>query len=232
MTYKPESIKGSFGLYGQVKIVAVENGKVRFMFREQDKSGSLGETLKLLVKVEDCLPVAKIGTWAAQLSSDKCKLYQVRPINGVFLGKFVEFVAKKDQSPSPTMSSGKPEFQHLICRPLFVLTPDNVANMKVGYRWGLDYSFAEGADGFVKYGKQLDRSTHMQEMDEFLTLTGVWDKGAMKYSENLLPYFARRALEANKSVLIHVENGYIKALIPDMNNETFEEEKLDNGKEE
>ena len=226
MTYKPESVKGSFGLYGQVKIIAIENGKVKFMFREQDKTGNFGETLKLKVKVEDCLPVAKVGTWAAQLSSNKDKLYQVRPINGVFPGKFVEFVAKKDQPPSPTMSSGKPEFQHLIFRPLFILTRDDVAGMRVGYRWGLDYSFVAGADDFVKYGKQLDRSVHMQEVDEFLTLTGVWDKGAMNYNDNLLPFFQRRALEANKTLLIHVENGYIKALIPDMSNETFEENNL------
>ena len=71
MTYKPPVAKGSFGTNGQVKIVSIENGKVKFMFREGDKDGNFGETLKLLIKEENVHPVAKVGEWACNLSSNK-----------------------------------------------------------------------------------------------------------------------------------------------------------------
>jgi hypothetical protein len=222
--YKPESVKGSFGLYGVVKIFSIENGKVKVAFYETDREGNLSEaTIKVFIKAEDCFPVAKVGTWSAQLSSKHDKLYQIRPTSGVFPGKFKEFVSKKDQPPMPTMSGGKIEFQHLIFRPLFVLNREDVKDMVVGYQYGLDYAFATDESGLVKYGKQLDRSTHMQDVDDFLTKVGVWDKGEMKYSDNLLPHFHRRAVDADKSLMIHVEKGFVKTLISDMSDESFDD---------
>jgi len=236
MAYKPPAAKGNFGTNGQVKIVEVADGKVKFMFREQDKDGNFGETLKLLVKVEDCHPVALVGTWACNLSSNKDRLYNVRPIQGVFPAHFKEFRAPKDEQPLPKMSSGKIEFQHLIFRPLFELTRDDVKGMLVEYQWGLDYNFTEFDDAegnkIVGYSKSLDKSTHTQKLNEFMESVGIWDRGAMKWQENLLPIMQRRALDANKKLLVHIKNGNIENLIPDMSNETFEDDKLENGKEE
>jgi hypothetical protein len=223
MTYKPPVAKGNFGTNGQVKIVEVADDKVKFMFREQDKDGNFGETLKLKVKVEDCHPVALVGTWACNLSSNKDRLYNVRPIQGVFPAHFKEFRAPKDEQPSPKMSSGKPEFQHLVFRPLFELTRDDVKGMLVEYQWGLDYNFTlfpDVADGKIAgYSKSLDKSTHTQKLNEFMEACGIWDRGAMKWQENLLPTMQKRALDANKQVLIHVEKGSIKALIPDQSSD-------------
>lgn len=242
--YKPPVAKGSWGTNGQVKIAKVENGKVYFYFREQTKEGLLESVKMNPIKEEDCFPVAKLGIWAATLSTNKDKLFSVRPLSGMFDGRFKEFSAPKDEPPAPKMSGGKPEWQHLIFNPLFVLTSPDVAGMIVKYQWGLDYAFVDfvndTGDHIVGYGKQLDKSTHMQKVDEFMTLTGIWDHGALRWKDNILPDMQKRAIEANKSLRIIVKGSYIETLLADqssepfedVSNETYEEDELDNGKEE
>lgn len=231
MTYKPPVSKGSWGTNGQVKVAKIENGKVYFYFREQTKEGLLEPVKMTPIKVEDCLPVAMVGVWAATLSTNKDKLFNLRPIQGVYPAKFVEFSAPKDEQPSPKMSGGKLEWQHLVFSPLFVLTREDVKGMIVRYQYGLDYAFtmfnAEDGTQIAGYAKRLDRSPHMQAVDEFMQLTGIWDRGAMKWQENLLPVMQRRALDADKSVMVYLDDGYIKNLIPDASG-AFDEEEPEN----
>ena len=229
--YKPPVAKGSYGTNGQVKIVAVENGKVKFMFREQDKDGNFGETQKLIVKEEDCHPVAKVGTWSCNLSTNKDRIYNLRPITGVFPAKFKEFRARKDEQPTPQMAGGK--FPHLVFRPLFELTRPDVAGMVVEYQWGLSYNFQEfpneedGKPSIVGYSKDIDKSTPTQALHEFMEVCGIWEKGPMAWQDNLLPKIQKRALDAAKSFLIHVENGYVKVLIADQSSAFSETEETE-----
>lgn len=234
MAYKPPVAKGSYGTNGQVKIVKIENGKVYFYFREQTKEGLLEPVKMSPIKVEDCLPVAKTGVWAANLSTNKDKLFSLRPLSGMYDGKFKEFLAPKDEPPAPKMSGGKPEYQHLIFNPLFVLTSPDVEGMIVKYQWGLDYAFVDWVDAegnhIVGYGKQLEKSTHMQKVDEFMTLTGIWDRGAMKWQENILPMMQKRALDADKPLRIIVKDSFVDTLMADQssNFDENEDDKLSN----
>lgn len=244
MNYTPPFEKKRYGTYGQVQIKKIEDGICYVLFCQTNSKGIVElnpetkmpviEPLKLKIKVDDCLPVARKGDWVVKLSDDKTKLYNVRPINGVFPAKFKEFVSQKDQPPSPTMSGGKQEWQRLVFKPLFALTGKGFEGMVVGYQWGLDYLFETVVDeqgrSVMGYSKDLTKSTHMQETHEFLLLTGILEKGPIKATDNYLPVFQRRALDANKSLLLHVENGHIKALIADQSS-AFEDNSEDDGVE-
>ena len=55
-----------------------------------------------------------------------------------------------------------------------------------------------------------------------MEVVGIWDRGPMAWQENLLPKMHKRAVEAAKSFLVHVEKGYVKVLITDQSS-AFEE---------
>jgi hypothetical protein len=232
--YKPPVAKGSYGTNGQVKIVSVENGKVKFMFREQDKDGNFGETQKLIIKEEDCHPVAKVGTWACNLSTNQDRIYNLRPISGVIPAKFKEFRSRKDEAPTPQMTGGK--FPHLVFRPVFELLQKDVEGMLVEYQWGLSYNFQEfpneedGKPSIVGYSKDITKSEPTQALNEFMEVCGIWERGPMAWQDNLLPKIQKRALDAAKTFMIHVEKGYVKVLIADQSS-AFEDNSEDDGVE-
>jgi len=234
--YKPPVAKGSYGTNGQAKVVSVENGKVKFMFREQDKDGNFGETLKLIIKEEDCHPVAKTGTWACNLSTNQDRIYNLRPINGVIPAKFKEFRSRKDEAPTPQMTGGK--FPHLVFRPVFELIRPEVEGMLVEYQWGLSYNFQEfpneeaGKPSIVGYSKDITKSEPTQALNEFMEVCGIWERGPMAWQDNLLPKIQKRALDADaaKTFQVSLKNGYVDILIADQSS-AFEDNSEDDGVE-
>jgi hypothetical protein len=224
--------------YGQVNIVQIKGDKVHAYWRDVDFDGKvlLDADKKPLepkelptLKVENCLPVCKVGKWMATLSGDR--LYNLRPISGVFPGHFKEFIASKDAAPSPKMTKG--QYPHLVFGPLFELDREDVQGMVVGYRYpGLRFNFEpfEREDGksIVGYSVfDISKSPATMQLDEFMRVTGITDFGDMPWTDNPLPMFQKRALKANKSILIHVENGSIKSLIPDQSSAFSETEETE-----
>lgn len=238
--YRPPVSKGSFGVNGRVKIVDISDGRAKVAFFAADDKGMYTPepTDKLYINEVDIFPVARVGQWMGRLSDKKDKLFDLRPVSGVYEGMFKEFLAKKDMLPEVYRRTTQYGVQETF-RPLFILTADNVAGMIVGYQWGLTYNFKEfpnpeeGKPSIVGYSKNYEKSPATRVLDDFMCKTGAWDKGAMVWQENLLPKIQRRITDIGRHVLIHIENGYIESLITLQDNKfSDEEEKVSEGAEE
>lgn len=238
--YRPPVSKGSFGVSGRVKIVDISDGRAKVAFFAADDKGMYTPepTDKIYIDEVNIFPVARTGQWMGRLSDKKDKLFDLRPVSGVYEGVYKEFVAKKDTLPEPYKMTTQFGDKYIF-RPLFVLTAKEVEGMIVGYQWGLAYNFKEfpnpeeGKPSVAGYSKNYEKSPPTRMLDDFMCKTGAWDKGAMAWQENLLPKIHRRLVEVNRHVLIHVENGYIESLITLQDNKfSDEEEKVSEGVEE
>lgn len=219
MVYRPPVKKSAYdGLSGAAN-VALNGNKTKAKVTLEESGDSYVISIKECPK--EVQAYIRSGNFVVKLSKDNDKIYSLSPTNGMFIGKVAKFSSKKDADPAPMTKVGKNQdgatYSYLFFVVLIEITEGECKGMQIPMF--LRYNFAEevqevkGVERKVAgYSKSLDKSKHTAFLDEFLTITGAWDAGAIPYSDNILPKLEQRIKRADKSFGFIVKKGYIDTL--------------------
>jgi hypothetical protein len=180
--------------------------------------------------------IVKPGKWFVSLSAKGDKMYSLYPKEGAFSLRFKEIAHVQGQPPARTAykshwkdNSGKDmETDYEAFTMIFEIVEGPCAGMQVAKF--LRYYFVASQDGFVLFDKP--RSPHTKTLSDTLDSLGVFDKGQMKFSENLLPAIQSRTLAANYPLMGILKDGNLESLTRVQNFEQPEEEELTDTDEE
>ena len=234
MGYTPKRVKSSYarGDAGVAKIKIHPNGKqVRVTFKD-------GETYTL--PKAKCPDQVQEGEFYAQMNSDNSELMSIRPQKGMFTVKVAKFVAKENEKPSPKVRTvnfvkdGKnisydvTQFTVL----LDILAPKQFKGIQIPLT--LRYNFLEDKEEDGSFVGFMEKGEHTEFLIEFCDITGVWERGAMKWKDNVLPMLERRILDADKKFSVLVKNGFVNAFYDeeDQNKTTPDVEEIDEDEEQ
>lgn len=210
--YKPKKVKSGGGLVGVANVeLGVSKGKptAKVTFVGGDNEGK-----SFFIAKDKCPPYIQAGRWMTRLSAKGDEILSISPINGRFRGKVLKFSAQKGKDPAPytvtVTTSDKKTYSFEVFNVVLEITQGKCKGMPIFYR--LNYNFAEADDGTVGIGHL--KSKYTRHLERFLELSGAWDRGEMKYVDNVLPNFEKRILRANKEFYIQLVDGWVDALYP------------------
>jgi len=203
MTYRPKRTKSEFekGASGVAKVMLSKTGNTaKVIFKD-------GETFT--VKTSECPDNLKAGVWHVQMTGDESGIFSFRPVNAVVKGKVSKFVSGENEPPTPKTSKGKFPFEYFVVI-LEITEPEKFSGIEVPFVLRYKFDAVEDDSGNkvtgIKGGKYGDL------LDEFLMLTGAWDRGAMKFKSNVLPDLEKRILHAGKTFGFIMKDGYVDSL--------------------
>ena len=211
MAYKPKVIQGQFAR-GNSGIATVkmsgDKTKVKIIFDEDNKELVTTEFPREL----------KAGKWYITLDSNNKKVFGYRPVNGLFVGKVNKFVARNDEPPIPkthigTKGTDGKNWSYQYFTVLLEITQGDNKGLIVPCV--LRYHFTEAEEdekSVVAYAHIKSKYTTM--LMEFCDVSGVWDRGAMPYKDNILPYMEKRVLHADKEFQFVMKGGWVDSFIP------------------
>lgn len=180
------------------------------------------------IPLENAPQILKPGKWFVSLSAKGDRMYSLSPVEGPFSLRFKEIAHSKDQPPAPgdyvshwKSEQGKDmETSYQGFTMLFEITEGPCAGMVVASF--LRYYFAASNDGFVLFDKP--RSPHTKTLSDTLDAVGAFDKGPMKYSENILPALQVRIQSANYPLMGIIKEGNLDSLTRIQNYQEQEQE--------
>lgn len=222
MSYKPPRVKSGGGLTG-IAEVKIHDTKplVKVDFVDGDAEGK-----SFVIKKDKCPAYVQSGKWVTRLSAKGDEMYGISPINGRFRGKVLKFSAQQGKDPAPytttITSQDKKTYSFEVFSVVLEITKGKCKGMPISYR--LNYNFAEAEGGIVGIGHL--KSKYTRALERFLDVTGAWDRGEMKYADNVLPAFEKRILRAAKEFDIQMQDGWVDALysLADVEEETLPKE--------
>ena len=201
-----------------VKLIANKQLGVKFL--DTNKNDFAGKRYKVSEWPEGINPrLLPDNEWKIKLNNDENGIYSISPQNGQFKVKVKRFVSKDGEDPAPKyMDKWKyPDWVFFVILEI-VEGLESCIGMEIflmlHYRFTEDKEEAdEKGNPYAKYTKWDERSRTIQ-LDEFLTYSGGWDKGAMKFLDNLLPEFQKRIMKASKTFGVIVKNGFVDYMMP------------------
>jgi len=148
----------------------------------------------------------KAGRWHLSLSADGTRLYGFTPINGAYKMRFKKMAAPDGQLPAPSHVTYTWEGKE-IEYDAFTIIMEIVEGKDIGLQvpMFLRYNFEE-TDGVVAISHK--KSKYTTQLLTVLDSTGVFEKGEMQYSENILPALEARMRDKNKLLMVIMKNGY------------------------
>jgi len=211
--YKPPISEGEFG--GEKGLAKVRVGKAKgkrvaeIVFKES------GE--KYLFKGNYVPENLSNGLWNVRLNNDDTEIYSYFPWKGHYKAKVKEFTpgSGDEDAPAPkektfTIKKGKNAGKEFTTEQFTVLLeivePEELEGIVVPYT--LAYNFKE-VDGEVGFPSSKGRT---KQLIDFCDITGVWDKGPLKFKDNILPDMQKRILRADKSFNIVINDGWIESV--------------------
>jgi len=157
----------------------------------------------------------RAGKWFVSIAGDGSQLYSFAPVQGAFTCKFLKLACPEGQLPAPkhyTMTfkddkghEGISEYDAFTA--LLEIVDGKDAGLVIPYF--LRYYFGE-VDGNVAFIKP--KSKYTQQLTDFLDATGTFEKGAMAFSENILPALEARLKTANCKVMVIIKQGRVDAI--------------------
>jgi hypothetical protein len=203
----------------------IKNRRLEVHFLDSNENEFAGKTYTVSdwpenIKNPKLLPG---NEWNIKLNNDEKSIYSISPQNGQFLVKVKKFVSKEGVPPTPKFMRDWKYPDHVF----FVLLEivgglESCIGMEILLM--VPYRFDEDEDGNTKYTKWNDRSNTVKT-DQFLTYSGGWDVGALKFDDNLLPAFQKRILKADKTFGVIVKNGFVDYMISGQSSENPETDK-------
>lgn len=159
--------------------------------------------------------VVKNGKWMISMSAKRDRIFSLSPANGMFEMKFREFAHAQGQIPAPvhrqstfTQQDGSAAvIDYDAFTALLEITNGPCSGMTVGHF--LRYNFSE-INGEVAFTKA--KSKYTKQLGDFLDAAGGFDKGPMKFSENILPALQSRLQTANYTLAVILKDGYVDSL--------------------
>jgi len=225
---------------GQAIVKKLKSGGFRVTLKEHEQNQN-GVITKIPEQVYDVSPDNVMGqvvpgTWNVTLSEDGSILYGVVPWAGMYKAKFVKFSCPEGQIPAPihktrtfrdrkTGKEGVQEFDAMTAI-LEIVDGEKTKGMNIPY--SLRYYFGEW-EGEVRFIKP--KSQYTDALIDFCDVFGVFEKGPMAFSENLLPALEARILEQDKIAVVSMKNGFIDTLAPsEMPEDESADEEVDDTK--
>ena len=206
--YTPPKVSGEF--------VQGEKGKAQVRIKNKTTFVRFDKT-ENVHKFKRTGDIAKLkpGTWFIQLSGDETEIYSFRPFAGNFRGKVESFVAKEGEEPRPKVREYKNKEGHEYTITTFtalidILEPEKYAGISIPMT--LRYNFREAKDGDKSVVGLPDRGRHSKFLEEFCDLSGVWQRGPIKYSDNVLPEVEKRVLQADQPFMFIIKDGWVDTL--------------------
>lgn len=226
MAYKPGTIKGGRGPQGKVKIAFNTKGdKVKIILREVFQDETFKDHTVILDR-DNCPSYVKEGMWMGALSADLAKLVSIRPITGMFEMHVQKFAAAKDKPPAPTQKKGQfGDYATFIV--LLEITEGDAKEMIVPL--SLPYNFGERKETVEGELHSVVGYTHPDskftaKLEEFMDVTGAWERGPIKYSDNVLPTIEKRVLHEDRHFKVIMKNGYADTFYQETVSEDITEE--------
>lgn len=166
--------------------------------------------------LDACPDNIRSGKWQVALSGNADKVYGFAPISGAFYMRFVKIASQEGQLPSPIHISTSftdqqthkvvpVEYDAFTC--ILEIVKGKDAGLQVPYF--LRYNFDE-MDGDVSFSH--GKSKYTKQLQDFLEASGVFAKGPMTYSDNILPALENRMLEKKRLFMVIMKDGYIDSL--------------------
>jgi len=161
-----------------------------------------------------------------RMSGDGKKIYQISPWSGMYVGKFSNFLAAKDEIPAPKTYIGS-DWEYRYFTSLIVITEGEFKGAKLPYM--LHYYFdetEENGKSIVQYDHP--KSKYTAQLSEFCDVFGVWEKGPMPYKDNILPMLQKRLLAEDIKVKMIIKNGNINTFFAsnEPDTETVDEDSI------
>lgn len=169
-----------------------------------------------VIKKSNAPPYLKFdGKFYVRLNGDGDEIFYANPIRGMFKANAIEINAEEGKAPAPreyTREGKNQKGEHykeeyVAFTAVFRIREGKFKGFRIPYF--VRYKFDEGDDGVAMlygYGKYTD------QLDDFLDVTGVYDRGPMKFKTNLLPAIQKRFQKAKKEINIIMKNGFIDTL--------------------
>lgn len=167
------------------------------------------------VPLDKAPEMIKNGKWMVSMGGKHDRIFSISPISGMFKMRFREFSHAQGQIPAPIHrtstftnqdgSTGVSEYDAFTA--LFEIIEGPNKGMIVAAF--LRYNFSE-VDGFVAFTKPKSRYT--KELGDVMDACGAFDKGPMKYSENILPALQSRLQAANYPLAVIMKDGFIDSM--------------------
>lgn len=218
MAYQPKRVANGGTLSGTAKVQIAKSGKkVRVEF-EPAVQGA--EDFYVLDK-SNCPEYVMTGEYMVSLDSKGEKMYSMRPVEGLYVGKVQKFVSEKDKPPTPKTVNVAPKqgnpYSFEAFTVLLEVTRGTEKGMVIPYN--LRYHFSKTKEDVkgneeitVAYGHLKSKYTGV--LEEFMDTTGAWEQGPMKYSDNVLPMIEKRILRQAKEFNILLKGGWVDKVFP------------------
>lgn len=192
-------IKSMKPVYGIAKVKAQKDGGIKFQLKDEDKIWTIESK-----NVPDEYKTMS-GVFAITVSEDKSKLFRMYPHQGSFKCKFVGFVAQEGKDPEPRVKTGKFGTYQTAIASLKII--DGIyTGMIIPYILSFNLEDMDGITAIKGGGKAA------KKFADFLDAIGCWEE-VIPFSENILPTIQKRALKANKTVLVMVKEGWVDSAV-------------------
>jgi hypothetical protein len=150
------------------------------------------------------------GRWYVALNGDESEVWSFSPWSGQFTAKVQGFAAKEGESPAPKVIEGKDWTTVSFTALIEIIEPKKFAGVVIPYF--LKYNFRETVEQGRAAVGLASKGSRTQQLAEFLDITGAWNRGPMKWKDNVLPAFEKRILHEDVEFNIIVKDGFIDTL--------------------
>jgi hypothetical protein len=150
------------------------------------------------------------GRWYVALSSDETEIWAFNPWSGQFTAKVSRFAAKEGEKPVPKVTEGKDWTTVNFTVILEIVEPKKLSGVEIPHF--LKYNFRETSENGKPAVGLASKGSRTQQLAEFLDITGAWNRGPMKWMDNVLPAFEKRILHEAVEFNMIVKNGRIDTL--------------------
>ena len=224
--YLPPRQKSEFDVgervVGKFRPVKIKRKKgVKVLWR-----GEEGETKSETVLLADCaedvqedvMRVIKTkydGEFQISLNSDNTAVVNFHPANGQFRVKVFAFPAKEGEDPKPKVyTGGKYGDMIKFNTVLEIVTPKEVGGltlpMQLFYEKFVPMIVDEGGKQFTGFSSPPGNSKHCDMLSDFCDATGLWEFGAIEWSENILPELEKRILRLEREFNVVLNQGWVE----------------------
>ena len=166
---------------------------------------------------EDIMKVIKSkydGEFQISLSSDSTSVVNFHPANGQFRVRVSAFPAKEGENPKPKVYTGG-KFGDMIKfnTVLEIVAPKEVDGltlpMQLFYEKFVPMIIEENKQ-IVGFSSPPGNSKHCDMLSDFCDATGLWEFGAIEWSENILPELERRILRLEREFNVVLGMGWVE----------------------
>lgn len=169
------------------------------------------------------------GKWYLSVNREGDAITAYRPVVGNFSGQVVRFAAREGEKPAPKTvnvlprEKGQKGYSYEAFTVIIRITsPKEYAGIEVPLF--LHYNFLEAEEDGASVVGFMSKGRHTDMLVEFTEVAGAWERGPMKWSDNILPALEKRILRAAKTFSFVMKNGFIETVYAEDALELEEEE--------